>query len=57
MAVLSGAKQAYWDVRRGVDMWRHALVGGERAFRSVVLEDHFLRGTTALKPVRRETRE
>ena len=55
--MLSGAKQAYWDVRRGVDMWRHALVGGERAFRSVVLEDHFLRGKSALKPVRGETRE
>lgn len=55
--MLSRAKQPYWDLRRGAHMWRHVLVGGERAFRSVVLEDHFLRGKTSLKPVREETRE
>lgn len=54
--MMVAAKQAYWELRRGLDMWRCALVSAEPSFRSVVLDNHVRHTKSAVRPVHGETR-
>lgn len=56
--MLESVKQVYWDASKSAGVWFQALMGADdRAFRTVVLQDHLLRGRAALKPIVGETRE